>query len=122
MAKSFKVLKIAKLFIERLENFCSMEKPPATNKLCKINFDEMDFDPVELAQDLVEDVVAGSLKVFDVRRTIMSIKHPGIRLKVDFHFRRLLRERMQVSGIDRLQAYANSLKVLKNRFNAEDPE
>ena len=99
-----------------------MEKHPAIDKLCKMAFDEMEIDPVELAQDLVDDVIAGSLKVFDVRRIIISIKHPGIRLKVDYHFRRLLRERIQVSGIDRLQAYANSLKVLKNRFNADDPE
>ncbi|HMF33722.1 MAG TPA: hypothetical protein VKK79_20020 [Candidatus Lokiarchaeia archaeon] len=96
-----------------------MEKKPALTRYCNIDLNEADLDPKDLASDLVDDVIGGKMKVFDVRRTIISIRHPGIRLKVDYEFRRLLRERMNVRGIDNWESYTRSLRSLKSRFNPE---
>ena len=51
-----------------------------------------ELDPRAFAQELVDKVLAGTKKVFDVRRIVIAIKNPSIRLKVDYEFRRRMRE------------------------------
>lgn len=78
-----------------------------------------DLDPRAFATELVENVLAGTTKVFDVRRIIIAIKNPSVRLKVDYEFRRIMRERMGIQGIDRWEAYTNSLHYLRSKFKPE---
>ncbi len=67
--------------------------------------------------ELTDDLIAGRKSLIDVRRYLMSIKHPGERLKAQYEFRQQIRRKLGLSpGIDKWGDYVNSLKRLQSRF------
>ncbi len=74
----------------------------------------------ETARELAEDLIAGKRTLVDVRKYLMSIKHPGERLKAQYEFRQQIRSKLGLNhGIDRWGDYVNSLKRLQARFIPE---
>ncbi len=67
--------------------------------------------------DLAAELIAGKKSLIDVRKYLMSIKHPGDRLKAQYEFRQQIRFKLGLShGIDKWGDYVNSLKRLQAKF------
>ena len=76
------------------------------------------IDPVATATELAAAVIAGKKTIFEVRSFLLSIKHPGERLKIQHEFRQQLWFKLGVhNGIDKLGDYVNSLKKLQSQFS-----
>ncbi len=77
-------------------------------------------DPRVTATELAADVIAGRKTIFEARKFLTSIKHPGERLKVQFEFRQQLASKLGINhGIDKWGDYVKSLKNLRARFIPE---
>ena len=75
-------------------------------------------DPLTKGQALADDLIAGKKSLIDVRKYLMSIKHPGERLKTQFEFSQRIRLKLGLNnGIDKWGDYVNSLKKLQSQFN-----
>jgi hypothetical protein len=86
-----------------------MSQNPATGRmrLLILNYNEMDLECM-VAQDLANAVAAGAMNVFDVWQRILSIHHPGTRQKINYHFRRLLWDKLGARGIYNWTIYESS--------------
>ncbi len=77
-------------------------------------------DPRVTATELAADVIAGRKTIFEARKFLTSIKHPGERLKVQYEFRQQLASKIGINhGIDKWGDYVASLKNLRSRFVPE---
>jgi len=79
--------------------------------------DEKALDARATGLELAADVIAGRKSVMDVRSFLQTIKHPGVRLKVQYEFRQQLWSKVGPSlGVDNWTNYVKSLKNLQSQF------